>query len=141
MQRTKLGISVGLLGAAVYLMAFLGGWVPLLLLVGYVLLVEQNEWLRKAAVKAAVLTVLFALTAAVLRLLPDVVSLIDSFAQIFEGYVSVPVISKIVSALCGCLNLAEKVLFILLGVKALRQGNINLGFVDKLVNKFTPAQQ
>ena len=52
MQKAKLGISVGLLGAAIYLTALSGSLLGLLVLAGYVLLVEDNQWLRLSAVKA-----------------------------------------------------------------------------------------
>ena len=50
MQKAKLGISVGLLGAAIYLTALSGSLLGLLVLAGYVLLVEDNQWLRLSAV-------------------------------------------------------------------------------------------
>ncbi|MFR5908747.1 MAG: hypothetical protein ACLUFT_10550 [Gemmiger formicilis] len=49
MQKAKLGISVGLLGAAIYLTALSGSLLGLLVLAGYVLLVEDNQWLRLSA--------------------------------------------------------------------------------------------
>lgn len=50
MQKTKLGLSVGLVGAALY---FLGlfSFIPAFLLAAYVLLMEENQWLKRAAVK------------------------------------------------------------------------------------------
>ena len=60
MQKTKLGISVGLLGAALYFLGLINT-VALFLLAGYVLLFEENEWLRRAAVRAAVIVVGFGL--------------------------------------------------------------------------------
>lgn len=54
-MKTKLGISVGLLGTMVYFAALFGGYTPVILLAGYVLLFEENEWLKKAAIKAVAL--------------------------------------------------------------------------------------
>ena len=51
MQKTRLGISVGLLGAAIYFMGLFSGYLLAVLLAGYVLLFEENSWLRKNAVK------------------------------------------------------------------------------------------
>ena len=50
MQKTKLGLTVGLVGAGLY---FLGlfSFIPAFLLAAYVLLMEDNEWLKKTAVK------------------------------------------------------------------------------------------
>ena len=50
-MKTKLGISVGILAAATYLAALIG-ITPLLLVAGYILIVEENDFLKKTAVKA-----------------------------------------------------------------------------------------
>ena len=42
MQKTRLGTLDRVLGAALYLTAFFGGIIPVLLLAGYVLLFEEN---------------------------------------------------------------------------------------------------
>lgn len=56
-MKTKLGISAGLLGAAVFFLALVGGWIPTILVAGYILLFEANDWLKNCAVKAvAVIT-------------------------------------------------------------------------------------
>lgn len=52
MEKTKLGVSIGLLGAGIFAAALFGGYVATIVLAGYVLLMETNEWLRRAAVKA-----------------------------------------------------------------------------------------
>lgn len=73
MQKTKIGVSVGLLGAAIYFMGLFSGYLTVVLLIGYVLLFEENEWLRKSAVKAVALMVVFSLAAAVMNLIPNVI--------------------------------------------------------------------
>ena len=50
MQKTRLGISVGMLGAAIYLTGLFSGYVVAVLMAGYVLLFEENSWLRRSAV-------------------------------------------------------------------------------------------
>ena len=47
MQKTKLGITIAMFAAAIYVVALVGGYVPAILLGGYVLLREENEWLKK----------------------------------------------------------------------------------------------
>ena len=59
MQKTRLGISVGMLGATIYLSGLFGGYVAILLLAGYSLLFEENIWLKKSAVKAVALLLFF----------------------------------------------------------------------------------
>lgn len=59
MQKTKLGITISGLAAAIYLTCLFGGYIPAIILTGYVLMVEENEWLRRNAVKAIVLMMIF----------------------------------------------------------------------------------
>ena len=59
MQKTRLGISVGLMGFITYFGCCFGGYIAAILLFGYILLVENNQWLRKTAVKAMILTIAF----------------------------------------------------------------------------------
>ena len=50
MQKSKLGISVGLLGALIYFAGLINP-LAMIVLVGYVLLKEENPWLRKAQLR------------------------------------------------------------------------------------------
>ena len=43
MQKTRLGISVGLLGAGVCFLGLVGGYLVTAILAGYILLFEENE--------------------------------------------------------------------------------------------------
>ena len=54
MQKTRLGISVGMLGAAVYLTGLFSGYLVAILMAGYVLLCEENGWLKRSVIKAVV---------------------------------------------------------------------------------------
>ena len=54
MQKTRLGISVGMLGAAVYLTGLFSGYLVAILMAGYVLLCEENGWLKRSDIKAVV---------------------------------------------------------------------------------------
>ena len=66
MQKTRLGITVGLMGALTYFIALFGGYLAMIIVAGYILLFESNEWLKKAAVKAAVITIGFAVLISVI---------------------------------------------------------------------------
>ena len=47
MQKTKIGISVGVMGAVMYFASLFGGYIPMLLLAGYIFLREENIWLSR----------------------------------------------------------------------------------------------
>ena len=136
MQKTKLGISVGLLGAAIYFMGLFSGYMVAVVLAGYVLLFEENSWLRKSAVKAVSVMVLFSLLIAVLNLVPNAIGFINDIVSIFGGSFYVAFLSNLISAVVAALNIIEKLLMIGLGVKALTQGTIAVPVVDNLINKY-----
>lgn len=135
MQKTKLGISVGLLGSAVCFMALFGGYIPTIILVGYILLMEDNAWLKRNSVKAISLSVLFSITFAVIGLVPDFFSWINSVVRVFNGNFNYSFISSITSVITIALDIIRTVVFLLLGYKALNQGTVNVSVVDNLINK------
>ena len=59
MQRTKIGISAGLLGAGIYFTGLFSGYLIPIILTFYVLWFEENGWLRRTAVKAVSVMILF----------------------------------------------------------------------------------
>lgn len=136
MQQTKLGIRVGLLGALIYLTGLFGGPLTPVVIAGYALLFEDNEWLKKSAIKAVAVIVFFSFTITALNLLPETIGAIHSIVAIFGGRFSIALVSNIVAALVSVLSLIEKILLLALGFKALNQGNITIPFVDKLINKY-----
>lgn len=81
MQKTRLGISVGLLGAAIYFMGLFSGYLLAVLLAGYVLLFEENSWLRKNAVKAMSVMAVFSLLITVLNLVPNAIGFINGMLK------------------------------------------------------------
>ncbi len=136
MQKTKLGISVGLLGAAIYFMGLFSGYLPVIILAGYVLLCEENGWLRKNAVKAVCIMALFSLLSVVLNLVPNTITFIDDFLEIFHGYFRAGTLTKLFFVIVSALDIVEKLLMIVLGVKALTQGTITIPFVDNFIDKY-----
>lgn len=136
MQMTKLRISVGLLGAVVYFSSLFGGYVASLLLTGYILLIEENEWLRKSAVKAVILMVCFSAASTLIYLLPDAISFISEIVSAFGGVFYISFISGLAGAAYSAINIIERLLFICLGIKALNQGTIAIPIVDKLIEKY-----
>lgn len=136
MQKTKLGISVGMLGAAIYLTGLFSGYLVAVLLTGYVLLFEENEWLKRNAVKAVSLMMLFSLVVVLINLIPNAMGCISYLAAMFGGSFRIGFLSNLVSAVTSGIDIVEKILFIGLGIKALNQGTIAVPVVDNLINKY-----
>lgn len=136
MQKTRLGISVGMLGAAIYLTGLFSGYVVAVLMAGYVLLFEEKSWLRRSAVKAVSLMVFFSFITVLINLIPNAISSINYIASMFGSSFYAVFITNLVSAVTSIIDIIEKLLFIGLGVKALNQGTITAPVVDKLVSKY-----
>lgn len=134
-MKTKLGISVGLLGAATYLAAMFGGYVVLLLLVGYILLFEQDEWLKKTAVKAFAVLACFSLLDAFVGFVPNILGLIYDISGIFGDAAYGGVLSNLVDVVQDVIGIVEKILFLVLMFKALKRQTVKINIVDSLIEK------
>ena len=97
---------------------------------------EENAWLKRSVVKAVVLMVFFSVTVAIINVIPDLLEFVGNIASVFNGNFSIIKVNQIVNVLVSGLNLAEKVLFLGLGVKALSQGTIVIPLIDKKVSKY-----
>lgn len=142
MQKTKLGISVGLLGALLYFSGLFSGYTITIVIAGYVLLAEDNAWLKRTSVKAIALLVGFSLVLEVIGLIPDVIGLINNVFNIFGGSFSIKVVSNIITFLHGTISFAKTIVFLILGLKAFNQGTVRIPVIDNLkisiwINCFT----
>lgn len=135
-MKAKLGVSVGLLGAGIYLAAIFGGLTPVILMAGYVLLFEENEWLKKSAVKAIAIVLTFAFLVTLINLIPDLLRWIATLVSVFKGTFNYNVVSSIISVITQAIEIIRTCLFLLLGAKALTQGTVAVPVVDKLINKY-----
>ena len=136
MQKTRLGISVGLLGAAIFFSCFFGGYTVAIILAGYILLFEENAWLKRATVKGVALMFGFAVLSAAIYLIPNAITLIDSIFNVFGGNFYITFVSNIIDVVNNALGIIEKLLFIVLGLKAFNQGTVKIPVIDSLVNKY-----
>lgn len=137
MKKAQIGISVGMLRAAIYFVAMFGGYIPLLLMAGYVLLMEENTWLRVAAIKACIIMFTFSFLYEVVCFVPDITELLHDIFSIFGKSIGTYVLDNIVTLIQDGLLFIRKILFLLMGIKALHQGTVSIGFVNKMLQKHT----
>lgn len=135
MQKSKLGVSIGLMGAAAFLLTYFSGYTPVLLLTGYVMLREDDAWLKKTCVKAIIVSAFFDAIRALINLIPDVLGWLYSLVNLFDGRFDYTLISNICSLCTRAFSIIELCLFLVLGLKALKQSSVNVPFVDKLLEK------
>ena len=135
MEKTKLGISVGLFGAAIFLIALGGGMTPLLLLTGYVFFKEENVWLKKNAVKAIVVLLVYYIAYYALGLIPDVLGVLLDTVGLVGLNISLSFINNLVYILRDVVSVLRTVFLLLSGLTALNMGTIKISFVDNLIEK------
>lgn len=137
MQRTKLSISVGFLGALTCLAPLFGGYVFFIILVLYILLREENEWLRNTAIKALAVVFSFALLQEVIGLIPSAISLINRVFAVFGGDFSINFLTRLTTAISSFLSLAETVILLLMATRGLHQGSVQIAGIDNFLRKHT----
>ena len=137
MDKTKLGISQGMLGAIVYFSAALLGYISLFIIGGYILLVEKTGWLKKCVVKAVVIMLIYTLLSTVIGIIPQVFGLGGGEASLFGSYyLYLTGVYSIVAVILVVLNLVRIGLFIALGIKALNEKTIRIPVVDRLIDAY-----
>lgn len=134
MQKSRLGIKTGAFGAAIYFTALFGGYLPLLLLTGYVLYFEENGWLRRTAVRAVTVMFFFSALSAGVGLVPKLLTVLDGLAGTFGGYVRVSALDSLASAAVGGIEIARILLLFAFGVKALGQAAVILPALERSVS-------
>lgn len=137
MEKTKLGISVGLLGALV----FVSGYTSLTVLAlvgGYVLLKEENSTLKKYVVYAAALLIAFLAASMCISAIETVFDFLNfnSWMTSVDGLSTVyRVIMALFETLTDILSIAKILVFGFLALMALAGKEIKIAFLDKLVEK------
>ena len=136
MQKTRLGVGVGLVAAAMYFIGLSGGYLAAIVLAGYVLLFEEDEWLKKTVVKVISLMVLFSLLTGIINLIPDMLDCLSNFIKGFYGFLVVGILSRTTTLAVIILDIIQTLLFVVLGFMALHQKTIAIPPIDKMVNKY-----
>ena len=136
-MKTKLGITTGILAALTYFVTLFQGFgIALMVLAGYILLAESDEWLKRMAIKAVVLTVTLSVLSWIIGLIPNAISVINSFIELFNGkHLYIEWLSDIINILQTIISFVENVLLILLGIKAVSKSTIYVPVVDDIVIK------
>jgi len=135
-MKSKLGISIGVFAALTYLLGLFSGYVVLTLVVGYILLCETDEFLRKSAVKAMLIMLVFSLASSVLGLIPNGINILDNLFNIFGGSFHIFFVTNIISFITSILSLVQKLLLLVLAFMAWSGKNCKIPVLDDLVDKY-----
>ncbi|WP_035778825.1 hypothetical protein [Butyrivibrio sp. MC2013] len=134
MERTRLGVSIGMVGAFAYAAALFGGYLASAIVLGYILLFENNQWLRRTAVKATATLACFSMLTLLIGLFPDAFNWILSVVNVFGAGAYVPVVSNLFAVFTTLVSILKDIVFAILIVKALKLQTINIPVVDNLIN-------
>ncbi|AEV70481.1 hypothetical protein [Acetivibrio clariflavus] len=134
MEKTKLDISVGLLGAILYFSGLIN-FLVLVILAGYVLLFENNAWLRKSAVKAVVIVIAFSVASIIIGISNSIFDILNTPLSWFRIPFRISWPLSIDSIVLRALDIIEKVVLLVLGFKAFSQGSMNLGPIDNIIDR------
>lgn len=141
-MKTKLGISAGLIVAGIYLSFVLNLPLAAVIIAGYVLITESNEWLRRNSLKAIILYFGALIICAIINFIPELIVTLNSmFKTNLQSLIDVSTaqntltLSGILYGISGLIDLVMKVLFLILAIMAVKQGSASLGGIDKFVDK------
>ena len=135
MEKTKLGLSIGFVGALLYCLGLFGGILVTIAAVGYVLICEENEWLKKTAVKVVVLMLLFPIVIKLIGIVPDLLSLLGDFLGLFKVVINLNFIYAVENLFRGILDIIEYMVFAVFGVLALFAKTIRIPLLDSFIDK------
>lgn len=141
MLKTKLGVSIALVGAAMY---FLGvvSFTPAVLLAGVVLIMEDNLWIKRQAAKMIGVVVVFTLISVALGWIDDVVGLMNTIVHWVEKDAErLKVPGDLTSVLRVIVNAVEEILLVVMGFMALKMKEVRFAPIDKLLDKFMSNNQ
>ena len=134
MEKTKLGISVGLTAAILYFLGLINV-IALVLAAGFVLFTESNMWLKKSAVQAVVITVFFSLVGAVLGVGTSLFSFLNGLLGNFIHTIHIGYPLNIQTILISAATILQDVLLLILGFMALGQKGPTLPLISDFVDK------
>ena len=135
MEKSKLGISIALFAALMFLTGYLNV-IVMVLLAGYILLREENTYLKKTAVGTVVLFLAFAALSLCIGLLSNVFSFFNFGNWMYEYvYSAYKVTNSFFSSLNTLVDIAEKIVFGLLALFALLGKEVKIPVIDKFLEK------
>ena len=137
MEKTKLGISIEMLGAILYVSVALFGYLGVFIVGGYIMFIEKQEWLKKCVYKAIVLMLSFSFLSIIIGMIPKLLYLGTGAVSILDGfYLYLSRTYQIVSVVLVALNFVRMGLFLWLGLKTWKKQKVNIPIVDKFVEKY-----
>lgn len=136
MQKTKLGISATFMVALTYFLGLYGGYVITGVLVGYILLAEEDLRLKKQALGVLALMLVFSLVSTVLALTPNILSLLTDLLELVNVHYYFSFFHRVYDFFASVLSLLKTALFVVLGVLAVFGKDVKPPVIGKIIDKY-----
>ena len=136
MEKSKLGIAKELLAAGIFVGALAGGYVFAGIMVLYVLLKEEDQWLREMAVKAIATLMVFSFFINCIDLIPDVVNWFATLTNLLDSSWDSYKLTSGIGLVTSILDIMRTIFFLVLAGKALKHQTINIPIADDLIKKY-----
>lgn len=137
MEKTKLNLSVAIVAAAAWLLGLYGGYIIMGILVGYVLLKEDSQSLKKACLRALILMLTFSVATTAINLVPNLLELLYSVLRVFNVNIYLDFVHKIFNLLSTVLSLVRTIVFIVMGILAALGKDFKVPVLDSFIEKIT----
>ena len=138
MEKKKLGINVGLLGSGMFGLLLCGGYVPALLLFLYIIFYEENEWIRRTGAEAIIVMTVFSFAEILIGFVPNVLGAIGDLTEIFGASFNPVRLLALFNIITNVLNIAKIILFVKLMLDCLKQKELRIPVIGKLIDKYMP---
>lgn len=141
MTKTKFGLSTGLTAAIIFMLAIITEFVndqfifaaPFVALVAFVLLKEEDLWLKACAVKAVLIVIVFTLVPFLFSFINDFLYFLNFFLK-FAG-INIQDGFDIMGFIKSIIYVFEKIFLILLALVALKGKTIKVPVIDNIIAK------
>lgn len=133
MEKTKMGISIEIMAAAVCFLSAIN-LLAAIFLVGYILIVEMDLWLRRTSVKAIAIALAFSVASICVGSLQDIIIILNSIIAIFTASfkLAIPLISDHV--IINILSLIKTIRLLTMGYNSIKGRNSYSGKIDKIID-------
>ena len=133
MEMTKLGITIKLFGGALYFIGLIG-LTPLVIAAGYALLFEENQWLKRVAVKAVAVVIFFAILSTLVGIAADSTTFLNNLILLFNGTINLAALNRIIALLRSSISILQALCLLMLGFRAMKMRDAGVGPVDGTIN-------
>lgn len=131
-------VSTKFLALLAVVLFWLGGLVPAVIVMGYILLKEKNDQLHFLVLRAAILWIFVVIINWLIGVVPMILGFVGEVCELFDGTAPyTPTLNNINSVLYSALNIFENVMYLLMviGILFTKGGILHLGFLDTWARK------